>query len=83
MAATRLGDKLRALRQARGWKQADVARRYGKVKRNQISNYETGGREPKIEFLIWACRTYGVTFDQLLDDEVPLPADLTGEGAST
>ncbi|GAB5550242.1 MAG: hypothetical protein SangKO_100020 [Sandaracinaceae bacterium] len=78
MAATRLGEKLRMLRQARGWTQADVARRYGQVKRNQVSNYETGGREPRIAFIAWACRTYEVTFDQLLDDAVDLPADATG-----
>ena len=78
MAVTRLGDKLRTLREARGWDQADVARRYRKVKRNQISNYETGRRNPPIEFLDWAHRTYGVTFDQLLDDAVPLPPEATG-----
>lgn len=78
MAVTRLGEKLRVLRQARGWTQADVARRYGQVKRNQVSNYETGEREPRIAFLAWACRAYGVTFDQLLDDAVELPDDDTG-----
>ena len=60
-----LADRLRELRQERGWTQGRVAERLG-VPPSVISAYENGIRQPSYEVLIKLARLYGVTSDYLL-----------------
>ena len=60
-----LADRLRELRQERGWTQGRVAERLG-VTPSVISAYENGIRQPSYEVLIKLARLYGVTSDYLL-----------------
>ena len=60
-----LADRLRELRQERGWTQGRGAERLG-VTPSVISAYENGIRQPSYEVLIKLARLYGVTSDYLL-----------------
>ena len=78
MAVHCFGEKLRALRKARGWNQKELARRYGGFKRSEVSNLERGVRQPTVPFLAWLREQFDVTFDHLLDDSEPLPPTALG-----
>jgi transcriptional regulator with XRE-family HTH domain len=59
------GDKIRRLRQARRWSQADLARASG-VDQGTISRLENNIQEKtRIETLVALARTFGVTADDL------------------
>ncbi|MCR5664248.1 MAG: helix-turn-helix domain-containing protein [Oscillospiraceae bacterium] len=59
------GARLRAVRQAHGETQPELARLLG-VTRSAVSMYETGEREPKYELLTAIAAHYGVELDYLL-----------------
>jgi transcriptional regulator with XRE-family HTH domain len=74
----RLGEKLRAIREALGLSQTGMVTRLGVegIAASQISEYETGKREPSLIMLLQYARLAGVYLDALVDDELSLPAKL-------
>lgn len=63
------GEKLQALRKARGWSQEELASQIH-VSRQALSKWESGGAVPDTENIIALSRLFGVTTDYLLLDEV-------------
>lgn len=61
-------DKIRVLRQERGWTQEELGRKV-KVKKAAISKYENGSISPSIEMIRELSRIFGVSTDYLLDTE--------------
>jgi transcriptional regulator with XRE-family HTH domain len=74
----RLGEKLRAIRDALGLSQTGMVKRLGDegIAASQISEYETGKREPSLIILLQYARLVNVCLDVLVDDESDLPAKL-------
>lgn len=75
----RLGEKLRAIRDALGLSQTGMVKRLGvedTIAASQISEYETGKREPSLIMLLEYARLANVCLDTLVDDESDLPAKL-------
>ncbi len=74
----RLGEKLRVIRDALGLSQTAMVKRLGDegVAASQISEYETGKREPSLITLLQYARLVNVCLDVLVDDEADLPAKL-------
>ena len=64
--AAEIGDRIMALRTARGWSQPELARRAGLASKTLISNYELGYRSPSCESLLRIADAFGVTADYLL-----------------
>jgi transcriptional regulator with XRE-family HTH domain len=62
---TSFGERLFALRTARGFTQVDLAKALGTTQR-VISYYETKGELPTPEFLVALVRVLGVSADELL-----------------
>ncbi|MCL2408326.1 MAG: helix-turn-helix domain-containing protein [Oscillospiraceae bacterium] len=60
-----LAEALSRLRRETRQSQRQAAEQLG-VSQALLSHYETGLREPKLEFIIKACDYYGVTADYLL-----------------
>jgi transcriptional regulator with XRE-family HTH domain len=67
---TSFGQRLFALRTARGYTQVDLAKALGATQR-VISYYETKGELPTPEFLVALVRTLGVSADELLGIKPP------------
>ena len=63
------GEKLQALRKARGWSQEELASQIH-VSRQALSKWESGGAVPDTENIIALSRLFGVTTDYLLLDEI-------------
>lgn len=64
-------DRIRVLRQARGWGQKDLAERL-KCAYQTVGHYETGRSDPDVDTIIALCDLFGVTADYLLGrSEVP------------
>ncbi len=59
------GEKLQALRKARGWSQEELAGQIH-VSRQTLSKWESGGAVPDTENVIALSRIFGVTTDYLL-----------------
>lgn len=75
----RLPEKLRAIREALGLSQSEVVRRLNAedtIAASQISEFETGKREPSLVVLLQYARLAGVCVDVLIDDELNLPERL-------
>ena len=74
----RLGEKLRAIRDALGLSQTGMVARLEVegIAPSQISEYETGKREPSLIMLLQYARLANVCLDVLVDDESDLPAKL-------
>jgi len=74
----RLGEKLRAIRDALGLSQTGMVKRLevDGIVASQISEYETGKREPSLITLLQYARLANVYLDALVDDESDLPARL-------
>lgn len=69
------GDKIRQLRQARRWSQADLARVSG-VDQGTISRLENNMQEKtRIETLVALARTFKVATDDLFVTSGPLPIE--------
>lgn len=69
-------EKLRALREARGLTQMQVANRIG-VSKAMISAYETASKSPSVEVLIRLSRLFGVTIDYLVCIDSPKLLDVS------
>jgi transcriptional regulator with XRE-family HTH domain len=79
--AERLAEKLQQLRLALGLSQAEMLKRLGAedmIVYNRISDYERGNREPPLPILLQYARVAGVYVEDLIDDELDLPAKLPG-----
>ena len=59
------GERLRAIRKARGFSQDDLAKKVG-IHRNMISNYERDITIPTVSRLEWFCKALGVSASDLL-----------------
>jgi len=74
----RLAEKLRQIRTYLGLTQTDMAdalnKRGVKVYRGYIGNYETGHAIPSLLVLRAYAKTARVSTDQIIDDELDLPA---------
>lgn len=59
------GDKLRAVREAKGLSQKELSERIG-VTPNYISNYERNINQPNLQMLEWICKALDITTTELL-----------------
>ena len=74
-----LAAKLRQIRDALGLSQSEMVRRLDiedMIALSQISEFETGKREPSLIVLLRYARLAGVCVDSLIDDDLDLPARL-------
>jgi transcriptional regulator with XRE-family HTH domain len=74
-----LAGKLLAIRAALGLSQAQMVKSLDAERMivpGQISEFETGKREPSLPVLLRYARLAGVCLDALVDDEMDLPAKL-------
>lgn len=62
-------NRIRELRQARGWYQTDLAEKL-KTAPNTISRYETGQRQLDPETICTLCDLFGCTSDYLITDRI-------------
>ncbi|MDT5060492.1 MAG: Helix-turn-helix domain [Acidobacteriota bacterium] len=79
MRPKRLAEKLLQIRLALGLSQTEMLRRLGfegVIAYHRISNYELGTGEPPLIVLLQYARVAGVHMEDLVDDEVDLPAKL-------
>ena len=77
----RLAEKLTHIRNALGLSQTEMLRHLGldeSMKYARISEYEQGHREPNLMTLLQYARVAGVHMEDLVDDELDLPAKLPG-----
>ena len=65
------GERLQALRRARGLTQEDLAAEL-KVSRQAVSKWESCRGYPELEKILYICNRYGVTLNDLFQDEVPV-----------
>ena len=75
----RLPEKLLAIRTALGVSQTQMVKHLdaeGTIVPGQISEFETGKREPSLIVLLTYARLVGVSTDVLIDDQLDLPAKL-------
>jgi hypothetical protein len=63
--------KLRTLRQQHGMTQQNVADQLG-VSDVYIHKLETGKKRPNVDFALRLAKLFGVTIDQLVNDEIAL-----------
>ena len=74
MASDLIGNRIKALREARGWSQDDVARMLGFNDRQTVSTIETGTRRVTAQELLLATEQLGVSLEYFTD-----PFRLEGE----
>jgi transcriptional regulator with XRE-family HTH domain len=77
----RLATKLLQIRNSLGLSQAEMLRRLGvedQIEYTTISKYELDKNEPPLEILLKYARVAGVHMEDLVDDELDLPAKLPG-----
>ncbi len=68
----RIGPRLRAARQDRGWTLEDLATR-ARVSASTLSRLESGKRHPSLELLVPLTRLLGIRLDDLVRPESPDP----------
>ena len=71
------GTRLRELRTARGWTQAQLSARLG-VTKSVVSAYEMAMRYPSYDILIRIAALFGVSSDYLLGNEAAQTLEVTG-----
>ena len=72
----RLGEKLEALRSARGWTQEQAAKSLGYANHTPYTKLETGrAPRPTAEKVLMLARLYEVSADVLLRDELDVPSE--------
>ena len=64
------GERLQMLRRSNDLTQEEFAQQL-KVSRQAVSKWESSRGYPEIEKIIYICNTYGVTMNELFQDEVP------------
>jgi transcriptional regulator with XRE-family HTH domain len=78
----RLGEKLLQIRAALGLSQSEMLRRLGfdeSVYYTRISDYERSKRIPPLPVVLQYARVAGVHMEDLVDDDLDLPAKLPGK----
>lgn len=78
----RLADKLRQIREALGLSQTQMLARLGLediMHYGRISQYENDEREPALNTLLSYARVAGVHLEDIVDDDLDLPARLPGK----
>lgn len=70
-------DRIKALRESRGWTQADLARRMN-MTRNGINSWEQGLSMPSPQSLVDLARLFSVSTDYLLGVEKHNTVNVTG-----
>lgn len=71
----RFGEKLRTLRMRRGLSVRELTRALGYSGHGYVYDVAIGKKEPHAEFILRAADLFGVTTDQLMRDELELPAE--------
>ena len=77
----RLPEKLLQIRLALGMSQSELLRRLGleeQMDYRRISEFERGTTEPHLTVLLQYARAAGVHMEDIVDDELDLPAKLPG-----
>jgi transcriptional regulator with XRE-family HTH domain len=77
----RLGEKLLQIRMGLGLSQSEMLRRLGyeeSVYYTRISDYERDKRVPPLPLVLEYARAAGVHMEDIVDDELDLPAKLPG-----
>lgn len=77
----RLPEKLLQIRLALGLSQSELLRRLGledQMDYRRISEFERGTTEPHLSVLLQYARAAGVHMEDIVDDELDLPAKLPG-----
>ena len=77
----RLGEKLREIRLGLGFSQMKMLKQLGREESmhyGRISEYEGGKREPALMTILQYARVAGVHMEDIVDDELDLPAKLPG-----
>jgi transcriptional regulator with XRE-family HTH domain len=77
----RLAEKLLQVRNALGLSQPEMLRRLGvedQIDYTTISKYELDKNEPPLDILLKYARVAGVHMEDIVDDELDLPAKLPG-----
>src|SRR5687768_976463 len=77
----RLAEKLREIRTQLGLSQTEMLKRLGLedlLHYGRISEYEVGKREPTLMTILQYARVAGIHMEDLVDDELDLPAKLLG-----
>ena len=72
-----IAEKIKALREARGWSQAELSRRLG-ITRNGVNSWEQGLSMPSPACLVDLAKVFGVSTDYLLGLERLTTVDVTG-----
>ena len=72
-----IAEKIKALREARGWSQAELSRRLG-ITRNGVNSWELGLSMPSPACLVDLAKVFGVSTDYLLGLERLTTVDVTG-----
>ena len=78
---SRLAEKLREVRIQLGLSQTEMLKRLeleDSLHYGRISEYEGGKREPSLTTLLQYARAAGVHMEDLVDDQLALPAELPG-----
>lgn len=70
-------DKIKALREAKGWTQADLARKLG-ITRNGVNSWEQGLSMPSPACLVDLARVLSVSTDYLLGIESNASVNVSG-----
>ena len=68
--ATRVGEKIRMFRKARGWKQEALALEVGYGSRSAIASIENGFVLPSLDKALEIARVLGVHLSDLIDEQV-------------
>ncbi|MHB8928860.1 MAG: helix-turn-helix domain-containing protein [Bacillota bacterium] len=71
------GEKVRIIREARGWSQQDLAAKIG-MSPGYIAQVETGRTEPSFQALQKLVQVLGMEAAKLLDPAIIIPYDLPG-----
>ncbi len=74
-----IAEKIKSLRNARGWSQAELARRLN-ITRNGVNSWEQGLSTPSPAFLVELARVFSVSTDYLLGIEPLKTINVTGLG---
>jgi transcriptional regulator with XRE-family HTH domain len=75
-----LANKLRHIRQVLGLSQSELVRQMNETMHyGRISEYELGKREPPLRVLLAYARVAGIHMEDLVDDNLELPAKLPGD----
>ncbi len=70
-------DRIKSLRMAKGWSQADLARKLG-MTRNGVNSWEQGFSMPSPALLVELSKVFAVSTDYLLCSETHQALDISG-----